>query len=119
MQVIKHGNLINPVLVVPKKDEFGKLTKIRVCIDPRLLNDHMSTDDHFELPNVTELLNHFANKKLFGEIDLFERGDVALSVVVLGNFRDVDQLDASWNTIGSEGKSPYLLSRPESHARTN
>jgi hypothetical protein len=62
----------NPVLVAPKKDEHGRLTKIRVCIDPRLLNEHMDSDDHFELPHVGELLNHFAGKKLFGEIDLFE-----------------------------------------------
>jgi hypothetical protein len=62
----------NPVLVAPKKDDAGHLTKIRVCIDPRLLNKYMKTNDHFELPKVGDLLNHFSGKKLFGEIDLFE-----------------------------------------------
>ena len=62
----------SPLLVVPKKDENGKMTKVRVCIDIRQLNLYLIENDRFQLPFIPDVLAAFAGGKLFGEYDLSE-----------------------------------------------
>ncbi|KAH9263602.1 hypothetical protein BASA83_012985 [Batrachochytrium salamandrivorans] len=59
----------NPLLVVPKKDLEGKLSKVRVCIDPRQLNKQLQAD-RFPLPLIKDIFSFFANSKIFSTIDL-------------------------------------------------
>ena len=62
----------NPILVAPKKDDQGRLTGIRVCIDPRLVNKYMKNDDKFEIPRISDILTALSGKSIFGEFDLSE-----------------------------------------------
>ena len=62
----------SPLLAVPKKDDTGRMTGVRVCIDIRLLNDNLVEDDRFMIPRIPDLLAAFGGKKLFGEFDLSE-----------------------------------------------
>jgi len=62
----------SPLLAVPKKDENGKMLGVRVCIDVRLLNDHLVENDRFMIPRIPDLLAAFGGRKLFGEFDLSE-----------------------------------------------
>ena len=62
----------SPLLAVPKKDENGKMSKVRVCLDVRAVNQHLIEDDKFQLPSISEGLATFAGGKLFGEFDLSE-----------------------------------------------
>lgn len=58
-----------PLTTAIKKDKSGVQTGIRVCIDPRVINKQLITDN-FTIPNVREIHNSFKGKKYFGEIDL-------------------------------------------------
>ena len=62
----------SPLLAVPKKDEHGKMTGVRLCIDIRTLNQFLLEDDRFQLPRIPDVLATFAGGKLFGEFDLSE-----------------------------------------------
>ncbi len=62
----------SPLLAVPKKDENGKMTGVRLCIDIRTLNKYLVEDDKFQLPLIPDILAAFAGGKLFGEYDLSE-----------------------------------------------
>ena len=62
----------SPLLAVPKKDENGRMTGVRVCVDVRLLNQHLVEDDKFPLPHIPDMLAAFSGGKLFGEYDLSE-----------------------------------------------
>jgi len=63
----------NPLLAVPKVSGGEVIPDIfRTCIDPRLLNSWLDTDDKFEIPHIRKSLEKFANKKIFGELDLEE-----------------------------------------------
>ena len=62
----------SPLLAVPKKDEHGKMTGVRVCIDIRKVNDHLKNDDKFQLPLIPDLLSSLAHKRFYGEFDLSE-----------------------------------------------
>ena len=62
----------SPLLAVPKKDEQGRMTGVRVCVDVRLLNQYLEEDDRFPLPHIPEMLAAFSGGKLFGEYDLSE-----------------------------------------------
>ena len=62
----------NPLTVAPKKDEHGELVGIRVCLDVRALNDALLDQDRFQLPLISEILESFAGKSIFGELDLQE-----------------------------------------------
>ena len=62
----------SPLLAVPKKDENGKMSKVRVCLDVRAVNQFLVEDDKFQLPSISEGLAAFAGGKLFGEFDLNE-----------------------------------------------
>ncbi len=62
----------NPITIAPKKDDDGKLTGIRVCLDTRALNDALIVNDRFPIPNIRDVLETFASNRLFGEFDLSE-----------------------------------------------
>ena len=62
----------SPLLAVPKKDDQGRMTGVRVCVDVRLLNQHLVEDDKFPLPHIPDMLAAFSGGKLFGEYDLSE-----------------------------------------------
>ena len=57
-------------MVAPKKDEHGKMTGIRVCIDPRPLNAALISNDRFPLPFIRDTLEVYGGCSLFGEFDL-------------------------------------------------
>ncbi|KAH9271222.1 hypothetical protein BASA83_006542 [Batrachochytrium salamandrivorans] len=50
-------------------DLEGKLSKVRVCIDPRQLNKQLQAD-RFPLPLIKDIFSFFANSKIFSTIDL-------------------------------------------------
>jgi len=66
-------NINNPLICVPKKSG-GEIIQGtgRVCIDPRLINDHLRCDDKFEIPQIRRQLEKFAESVIFGELDLEE-----------------------------------------------
>jgi transposase InsO family protein len=61
-----------PLTIAPKKDENGKMTGIRVCLDTRSLNAILVINDRHPLPLMRELLSSFMGCSLFGEFDLSE-----------------------------------------------
>jgi RNase H-like domain found in reverse transcriptase/Integrase core domain/Chromo (CHRromatin Organisation MOdifier) domain/Integrase zinc binding domain/Reverse transcriptase (RNA-dependent DNA polymerase)/Retrotransposon gag protein len=62
----------NPLTVAPKKDEQGKYTGIRVCLDVRALNKALIIGDKFPIPHIRDVLESFAGNSVFGEFDLSE-----------------------------------------------
>lgn len=62
----------NPLLVAPKKDEAGKMTGVRICLDVRKLNQHLVENDRFQIPRINEMLATLAGGRIFGEFDLSE-----------------------------------------------
>ena len=62
----------NPLTVAPKKDEHGRMTGIRVCLDTRLLNDALLVTDSFPLPRINGSFEVFTHCLMFGELDLAE-----------------------------------------------
>lgn len=67
-----HCKFNSPLLPVPKKDEHGKMSKARCCLDVRVLNTFLIENDKFQLPFIPDVLAAFAGGKLFGEYDLSE-----------------------------------------------
>ena len=62
----------NPLLVVPKKDDQGQLTGVRICLDVRALNAAITVQDRFQLPYIRDVLESFVGSTIFGELDLAE-----------------------------------------------
>jgi len=62
----------SPLLAVPKKDENGHMTGLRLCIDIRTLNKYLVENDRFQLPHIPDIIGQLRGKKLFGEVDLKE-----------------------------------------------
>jgi len=62
----------NPITVAPKKDETGKLTGVRPCLDTRALNRVLKSVDRFPIPNIRSILDSFAGNSIFSEFDLQE-----------------------------------------------
>ena len=62
----------NPLLVVPKKDDNGQLTGIRVCLDVRALNKALLNNDKYQLPKIRDELETFGENSIFGGFDLKE-----------------------------------------------
>ena len=60
----------NPLLAVPKKDDQGKMTGVRLCLDIRTLNKFLIEDDKFQLPFIPDVLTALGGGALFGEYDL-------------------------------------------------
>lgn len=59
-----------PLTCAPKKDDQGKLTAVRVCLDSRYTNLHLVSRDMHEIPLVADILGRLAGCLLFGEFDL-------------------------------------------------
>lgn len=63
----------HPLLAVPKVSGGQTIPgKYRICIDPRILNLWLMTDDKFEIPHIRKALEKFSRKSIFGELDLEE-----------------------------------------------
>lgn len=62
----------SPLLAVLKKDDHGKMTGVRVCIDIRKLNKYLIEDDKFQIPHIPDMLRTLAGGRIFGEFDLSE-----------------------------------------------
>ena len=62
----------SPLLPVPKKDDNGRMTGVRLCIDVRQLNRFLQEDDKFQIPCIPSILQSFAGNQLFGEFELSE-----------------------------------------------
>jgi RNase H-like domain found in reverse transcriptase/Integrase core domain/Integrase zinc binding domain/Reverse transcriptase (RNA-dependent DNA polymerase)/Chromo (CHRromatin Organisation MOdifier) domain len=62
----------SPLLVVPKKDDEGKLTGIRVCLDVRAINNALIGCDKFQIPKIRDALENLAGSSILGEFDLNE-----------------------------------------------
>lgn len=62
----------NPLTIAPKKDDQGRLTGFRVCLDVRKLNTAIIDTDQFQIPLIREVLNNLQGCSIFGEFDLFE-----------------------------------------------
>ena len=59
----------NALWAVPKKDESGTKTGVRVCNDMRKLNKIL-TDDYFPIPSIDTLLKRLEGSKYFSSLDL-------------------------------------------------
>ena len=62
----------NPITVAPKKDDEGRLTGARPCLDTRALNRVLRCNDRFLIPHIRTLLDSFAGNSIFSEFDLQE-----------------------------------------------
>ncbi len=66
-------NINNPLLAVPKVSGGQTIEgQYRICIDPRILNSWLKTDDKFDIPLIRKALEKFSKKRIFGELDLTE-----------------------------------------------
>jgi hypothetical protein len=62
----------NALTIAPKKDDEGKLTGIRVCLDTRPVNAVVESNDRFQIPHIRHALENFTGCSIFGEFDLSE-----------------------------------------------
>ena len=60
----------SPLLAVPKKDAQGRKTKIRTCIDVRIVNSKTVCDDKFPIPLIRDVLESLAGFTYYSSIDL-------------------------------------------------
>jgi len=58
-----------PLLVVPKKTDATRTSKLRIVVDFRKFN-HLTISDSFPLPNITDILDQLGNVKYFTTLDL-------------------------------------------------
>jgi len=61
----------HPLLAVQKKDDEGKKTKWRVCIDPRPLNS-MLDSDNYPIPLLSDIYDAVAGAQRFTSLDLVQ-----------------------------------------------
>lgn len=61
---------LNRITCSSRKDLEGNITKYRVCLDPRDLNQSLEQCDNFPLPIISEILDQTAGHKFFTTIDL-------------------------------------------------
>ena len=59
----------SPLLAVEKKDANGNLTAVRVCLDPRKINEKL-LDDNYLIPEIKSILNRLDGFSVFSTIDL-------------------------------------------------
>jgi RNase H-like domain found in reverse transcriptase/Integrase core domain/Reverse transcriptase (RNA-dependent DNA polymerase)/Integrase zinc binding domain/Chromo (CHRromatin Organisation MOdifier) domain/Retrotransposon gag protein/Aspartyl protease len=62
----------NPITPVPKKDDEGKLTSVRPCLDVRALNKALIINDRFPIPRIDDALESLGGNAIFSELDLKE-----------------------------------------------
>jgi hypothetical protein len=68
-----HGCTFNsPLLAVKKKDDQGRMTGVRVCLDVRKLNLYLLQNDRFQIPHIPDMLATLSGGCIFGEFDLSE-----------------------------------------------
>lgn len=68
------GSICNlPLLAVPKVSQ-GRVVpdKMRICVDPRIVNSHLQHPDQFEIPNIKAQYQRFKGKRYFGEFDMVD-----------------------------------------------
>ncbi|KAK4512219.1 uncharacterized protein ATC70_003755 [Mucor velutinosus] len=89
-----NGLFNSPLIAVSKKDNDGKPTKTRVCMDVRRINQHMPNNtNQFEIPNIQDIFTRIKQKgTIFSKIDLknayfsFRISDISRNVLLF-NFR--------------------------------
>ncbi|GAN11632.1 hypothetical protein MAM1_0762c11208, partial [Mucor ambiguus] len=89
-----NGLFNSPLIAVSKKDNDGKPTKIRVCMDVRRINQHMPNNtNQFEIPNIQDIFTRIKQKgTIYAKIDLrnayfsFKISDASRNVLLF-NFR--------------------------------
>jgi hypothetical protein len=59
----------SPLLCVPKKDADGNKTNVRVCLDPRPIND-LFPSDGYTVPLISDVLEELAGCEMFSSLDL-------------------------------------------------
>ncbi|SAL96045.1 hypothetical protein, partial, partial [Absidia glauca] len=59
----------SPITLAPKKDEHGKVTGHRPCLDPRHINKHLK-DDVYPLPLIKEIFESMHGAAVFTTLDL-------------------------------------------------
>ena len=59
----------SPLLAVQKKDSEGNLTSVRVCLDPRKINEKL-IDDKYPIPDIKQLLGKIEGNCIFSTLDL-------------------------------------------------
>ena len=57
-----------PILVVPKKTDASGLSKWRICVDFRRLND-VTVGDSFPVPNIQDILDKLGKARYFSALD--------------------------------------------------
>ena len=67
-----NGLFNSPLITVSKKDNDGKPTKTRVCMDVRRINQHMPNNtNQFEIPNIQDIFTRIKQHgTVFSKIDL-------------------------------------------------
>jgi hypothetical protein len=67
-----NGLFNSPLIAVAKKDNDGKPTKTRVCMDVRRINQHMPNNtNQFEIPNIQDIFTRIKQKgTIFAKVDL-------------------------------------------------
>jgi len=89
-----NGLFNSPLIAVSKKDNDGKPTKTRVCMDVRRINQHMPNNtNQFEIPNIQDIFTRIKQKgTIFSKVDLknayfsFKVSDVSKDVLLF-NFK--------------------------------
>lgn len=71
IETVDGGTTFNsPMLCVPKKDENGRPTAVRLCFDGRNINRFLTGVAEYPIPNIRSELQDFAGCKFFGQVDL-------------------------------------------------
>jgi len=58
-----------PIFAVPKKDDQGKPTLYRICLDYRSLNE-LLPNDNYPLPRITDIFQALSGSAIFSTLDL-------------------------------------------------
>ncbi|KAG1224262.1 hypothetical protein G6F67_009538 [Rhizopus microsporus] len=60
----------SPLTLAPKKDLQGNLTDYRPCLDPRLLNSILVSNDKQPIPKIDEIFDQLQGSTIFTTLDL-------------------------------------------------
>ncbi|KAG0991769.1 hypothetical protein G6F27_014210 [Rhizopus arrhizus] len=60
----------SPLTLAPKKDLLGNLTGHRPCLDPRLLNSILVSNDRHPIPKIEEIFDRLQGSTIFTTLDL-------------------------------------------------
>ncbi|KAG1328484.1 hypothetical protein G6F62_008123 [Rhizopus arrhizus] len=73
-EVIEHAppssECNSPLTLAPKKDLQGNLTGYRPCLDPRLLNSILISNDKQPIPKIDEIFDQLQGSTIFTTLDL-------------------------------------------------